>query len=130
MNWKRNLTVFGALKFTMLLIAALLTVLPVSASHAMPLGHIQKATIDHSSDQAAMVHLGKTESDCQKHAANPVDEEGHESKSCCSAFCATIAFTEAVSINTPSFAGPAFIVFVGSAVLPGEYTTPHRPPNS
>ncbi|MGB7287002.1 MAG: hypothetical protein WBC71_08730 [Salaquimonas sp.] len=130
MNWKRNLKAFGAFRFAMLVIAALLTVLPVSASHAMPHGHLQKAATNHSSDHAAMTHLGKTDSDCQKHATRLVDDQGHGTISCCNVFCATVAFTEAISINTLSFARPSFLPFVGSAVLPGEYTTPHRPPNA
>jgi hypothetical protein len=126
MNWKRNIQAFGAFRLAMLVIAALLTAIPISASHAMYQGHMQTAVTDH----AAMSHSAEAVSDCQKHTADTADDQGHKSNSCCKAFCATVAFTAAVSFNTPSIARPSFLPFVGSSVLPGEYTTPHRPPNA
>ena len=114
----------------MLVIAALLTALPVATSHAMPERHMQDNMANHPGGHSSGMQAEKSEEDCHKHTAKSDVQPNHETGSCCEAFCATFAITEALTFSLPVFSLPSFGVYGSSAVLPGEFPTPHRPPSA
>jgi|GEM_PF-5536966 len=122
-----NPKAFGAIKLLMLVICISLSVLPVSMSHAATPNQ-PEALHDHQKLKTPAVQI--LDLNCENHASNSKSDHEHEPKSCCKAFCATIAMSEMTAIASMTIFRPKFRIFPDSAVLPGEYPTPHRPPNA
>lgn len=119
---------FTATRLLMLVIAVSLAILPVSDSHAM-------MKMDHSvgvessiPDSHQMSVDNSSMPDCEKHSSKSMDDGNMDN--CCTAFNVTYAVTELDAIASLPVFRPVFNIVQGSAVLPGEFATPHRPPNA
>ena len=127
MNWTFFLKAHVAVRYLLLVISISLALFPVSNSHAVKLDTIGVAhgqqTLEPSAEKIA-------ESDCDQHVSKPDLNHEHGLDSCCKAACASFAMTVLVSISMPTYERPTYRAFGSSALLPGEYPTPHRPPNA
>lgn len=131
MERNRKTKAFAALRFFLLAIAALLTAVPVTTAHAIPLNHVNQITATHDAIASSKTdHEAGIEQDCAKHAPAGKVGRDNESGSCCQVFCAAIGSNSDHLLETPGVVRQSFVIAGSSAVLPGEYPAPHRPPNT
>ncbi|MGB7337088.1 MAG: hypothetical protein WBD01_14975 [Salaquimonas sp.] len=127
-----KLPAFNAIRLLLLVIAVSLAVLPLSVSHATiqnPSGAIDGSeALNHDADIYSSDHASGAEH--ENHAANMENDHQHETDSCCKAFCATFTVVETKTLSDLIKSQERYLALPNSAVLPGEFATPHRPPNA
>jgi hypothetical protein len=122
----------NAIKMLLLVISVSLAIAPVSGSHAM-------MQMDHSASQEDLVLVqhqmsaatsAQSIADCERHLQKSNSSEKNGKDTCCSAFCATYTVSDFISMSFGIKLRPTYQADQNSAVLPGEYAAPHRPPNA
>lgn len=119
----------NATRLLMLVIAVSLAILPVSGSHAMM--QMDQSMVSNGSilDHHQMSVDNSSMPDCEKHSSSSKSMDDGSMDNCCAAFCVTYTVTELDVIASMPVFRPVYNIVQYSAVLPGEFATPHRPPN-